>query len=187
VSERFDILETTIPGVKVVQRRPIQDTRGFFERLFCASEMSALTNSKPVLQVNRTRTLRPGAVRGMHFQYPPHCERKFVACVRGEVYDVAVDIRRGSKTFLQWHAEILTDSNFKTLFIPEGFAHGFQSLTADCELLYLHTAEYVMAAEGALNARDPILGIRWPMLISEMSERDRQHPLLSSTYEGVDS
>jgi dTDP-4-dehydrorhamnose 3,5-epimerase len=147
--------------------------------------MTRLQGSRAVLQVNHTRTLQPGVVRGLHFQHPPHCEAKFVSCLRGEVFDVAVDIRKGSATFLHWHAETLSDSNFKTLFIPEGFAHGFQTLSADCELMYLHSAHYHPEAEGALNARDPRLNIRWPVNIADMSPRDASHPMLTDSFEGV--
>ena len=187
VNKRFEIFDTAIPSVKVIQRLPIADSRGFFERLYCGNQMSALTDSKPVLHVNHTRTLQSGVVRGMHFQHKPYSEGKFVSCLRGEIYDVAVDIRKGSHTFLKWHSEILSDTNFKTLFIPEGFAHGFQTLTPDCELLYLHTAVFQADAEGALNARDPALAIRWPMDITDMSQRDRLHPMLTASFEGMDS
>ena len=96
-------------------------------------------------------TASRGTVRGMHFQHPPHAETKFVSCLRGEVFDVAVDLRNGSPTFLHWHAEILSADNHRTLVIPEGFAHGFQTLSDDCEMLYFHTAAYNPEAEGGLN------------------------------------
>ena len=94
-------------------------------------------------------------MRGLHFQYPPHAETKLVSCLRGEVFDVAVDLRRDSPTFLRWHAEILSSDNHRTLLIPEGFAHGFQTLTEDCELLYLHTAAWQPGAEGGRTRRTP--------------------------------
>ena len=112
----------------------------------------------------------------MHFQHPPHAETKFISCLTGEVFDVAVDLRRGSPTFLLWHAEILSADNHKTFIIPEGFAHGFQTLTKDCEILYLHTTAYRADAEGGLNASDPRLGIQWPLSIAEQSARDSHIP-----------
>jgi dTDP-4-dehydrorhamnose 3,5-epimerase len=121
----------------------------------------------------------------MHFQHPPHVEMKLVSCLRGEVFDVAVDIRRDSATFLHWHGELLSDTNHKSLLIPEGFAHGFQSLTPNCELLYLHTAAYVPDAAGALHALDPALEIEWPLEIGEMSQRDRSHPFIDERFRGV--
>ena len=142
MSERFDILRTKLPGLELIQRRPIEDGRGFLERLFCADELGPLLAGKAIVQINRTSTSRRGTVRGLHFQYPPYAETKLISCLQGEVFDVAVDLRRGSPTFLSWHGEILSAANHRTLLIPEGFAHGFQTATDDCELLYLHTAPY---------------------------------------------
>jgi dTDP-4-dehydrorhamnose 3,5-epimerase len=102
------------------------------------------------------------------------------------VFDVAVDLRRGSPTFLRWHGEILSPGNNRSLLIPEGCAHGFQALTEDCELLYLHTAAFDPASEGALNAVDPRLAIRWPLEIAEMSDRDRRHSMLAGDFMGLD-
>ena len=138
-----------------------------------------------VVQINQTLTKLKGSVRGMHFQYPPHAETKFVSCIRGEVFDVAIDIRKGSPTYLEYHAEILTEENSKTLMIPEGFAHGFQTLTQNCEMLYFHTNEYAPKAEGVLNATDLALNIKWPLEIKEMSDRDRNHPMVTEGFEGV--
>ena len=107
------------------------------------------------MQINHTLTGRRGTVRGMHYQRPPHAETKFISCLRGEVFDVAVDLRHDSPTFLRWHAEVLSAENHRTLVVPEGFAHGFQTLAEDCELLYLHTAAFAADSEGALNANDP--------------------------------
>ena len=108
------------------------DARGFLSRLFCAEELRAAGWTGPIAQINHTHTARKGTVRGMHFQYPPHAEMKLVSCLRGEVWDVAVDIRAGSQTFLRWHAEILSADNGRALLIPQGFAHGFQALTRRC-------------------------------------------------------
>lgn len=162
-----------------------EDNRGFFSRFFCAEEFATLGLAAPIVQINHTVTLKKGAVRGMHFQYPPHAETKIVSCLNGIIFDVAVDLRRGSKTFLKWHGEILSSENRKSLFIPEGFAHGFQTLSENCELIYLHTAPYTVDTEGALNAVDPSLGIDWPLPISEMSGRDKLHPFIGSDFKGV--
>ena len=105
--------------------------------------------------------------------------------VRGEIFDVAVDLRRGSPTFLQWHGEILSASNARSLLIPQGFAHGFQALTDDCELLYLHSRVYVAEAEGALNVGDPSIGIAWPLPFTDMSTRDAKHPHLTHDFSGI--
>jgi dTDP-4-dehydrorhamnose 3,5-epimerase len=153
--------------------------------LFCAEEFASIGWRNPVAQINHTMTHRRGTVRGMHFQYPPYAERKLISCLQGEIWDVAVDLRRDSSTFLHWHGETLSAGNQRSLLIPEGFAHGFQTLTEDCELIYLHSATYQPEVEGALNPADPELAIAWPHPISEMSERDRQHPPLGPDFQGV--
>ncbi|MFZ1640157.1 MAG: dTDP-4-dehydrorhamnose 3,5-epimerase [Candidatus Contendobacter sp.] len=185
MSARFDILDTPIPGLKRIQRKPLGDSRGYFERLFCAEELQALIPSRGIVQINHSLTARRGTVRGLHFQYPPHAETKMVSCLRGEVFDVAVDLRQGSTTFLRWHAAILSAENHQTLLIPEGLAHGFQTLTDNCELLYFHTSIYQPSAEGGLNAQDPRLNIRWPEAVSELSPRDAAHPWLTDAFSGV--
>lgn len=185
MSNRFDILDTQLLGLKLIQRKPIGDSRGYLERIFCADDLQALISGKRIVQINHTLTARHGTVRGLHFQHPPHAETKFVSCLRGEVFDVAVDLRQGSPTFLRWHAEILSAGNHKTLMIPEGFAHGFQAMTEDCEMLYLHTAAYQPGAECGLNAKDPRLNIRWPKAITELSPRDAAHPLVTEDFSGV--
>ena len=182
---RFDFVATPLAGLRVVQRKILGDQRGFLSRFYCADEFAVELNAKPISQINHTFTGKCGTVRGMHFQYPPHAEAKLVSCVRGEIFDVAVDLRRGSPTFLAWHGEILSAHNRKSLYIPEGFAHGLQTLTDDCELIYLHTAAYEPTAEGAISATDPCLAISWPLPITEMSNRDRAHPLLSSNFHGI--
>lgn len=179
---RFTISDTPIGGLKLIERKQLADARGFFSRLFCSEELAAAGWFKPIAQINHTLTQRQGAVRGMHFQHPPHAEMKLVACLRGAVWDVAVDLRVGSPTFLHWHAEELSAVNHRALLIPEGFAHGFQALSNDCELLYLHTAAYAPGAEGGINPRDPELAINWPLAIAELSPRDAQYPMPNKEF-----
>jgi dTDP-4-dehydrorhamnose 3,5-epimerase len=181
----FEFLPTPLSGVTIVQRQRFEDSRGFLSRFYCAEQFRTAGVETPLAQINYTLTHRAGAVRGMHFQWPPHAETKLVSCVRGKVFDVAVDLRRNSPTFLTWHAEILSPDNQRSLLIREGFAHGFQALIDESELLYLHTAAYHPAAEGAVNAIDPRLAINWPLPIAEMSERDRSHPLVTPAFEGI--
>jgi dTDP-4-dehydrorhamnose 3,5-epimerase len=185
MSERFHVLETPLGGLALIERKPIGDQRGSLERLFCSDELGPLLSGKPILQINRTVTVKSGAVRGLHFQHPPFAEIKLVSCIRGEVFDVAVDLRRDSPTFLQWHAAILSADNHLTFAIPEGFAHGFQAMRPDCEMLYMHTAPYRPAHEGGLNATDLRLAVRWPQVISERSERDASFPMLTSDFVGL--
>lgn len=182
---RFDFIATPLNGLKLVQRKAIEDHRGFISRFYCIDEFAEIGIQKPIAQINHTLTRKKGTVRGLHFQHPPYAETKVVSCLRGEIFDVAVDIRSGSPTFLQWHGEILSAENRRSMLIPEGFAHGFQALTQDCELIYLHTAAYQPEAEGALNAADTRLSITWPLLIDDLSERDRNHPFISQEYQGI--
>lgn len=185
MSSRFDIRSTPLGGLHVLQRKPLGDNRGYLERIFCSEELHVLMPGKQIVQINHTLTKNRGTVRGMHFQHPPHREIKFVSCLRGEVFDVAVDLRHNSPTFLQWHAELLSAENHTTLVLPEGFAHGFQTLTDDCEMLYFHTATFQPQAEGGLNAQDPRLAIAWPLPIEGLSPRDAMHPLLNDNFAGV--
>jgi dTDP-4-dehydrorhamnose 3,5-epimerase len=179
------ITSTPLAGLQVVQRRRLEDPRGFLSRIFCADELASAGFTRPVAQVNQTLTRQRGAVRGLHFQYPPHAEDKFVSCLRGEVFDVAVDLRRGSPTFMQWHAERLSAENQRSLLIPQGFAHGFQALREDCELLYMHSMPYAPGAEGALNVHDAALAIAWPLPIADLSPRDASHPLVGASFPGI--
>lgn len=182
---RFAILDTPITGLKVIERQQLGDSRGFLSRLFCADELAAAGWCKPVAQINQTCTQKQGTIRGMHFQRSPHVEMKLVACLHGAVWDVAVDLRAGSPTFMQWHAEELSAANRRALLIPEGFAHGFQTLSDECELLYLHSAPYAPEAEAGLNPKDDMLSITWPLAITEMSARDAHHPMLDHQFKGM--
>jgi dTDP-4-dehydrorhamnose 3,5-epimerase len=182
---RFDIRDTPLAGLKVVTRQRLGDSRGFLERMFCAEELASAGWQRPVAQINHTFTARKGTVRGMHFQRQPHAETKLVNCIAGEVWDVAIDLRAGSPTFLQWHAECLSASNGKALLIPEGFAHGFQTLSDDAHMIYCHSAAYTSAYEGGLHPGDTRLAITWPLPITELSARDAAHILLTPDFEGV--
>jgi dTDP-4-dehydrorhamnose 3,5-epimerase len=186
MSERFEIAETPLRGLMRLVRKPLGDARGFLERMFCSAELQTVLVGRSIAQINHTLTARRGTVRGLHFQLPPHAETKVVSCLRGEVFDVAVDLRRGSSTFLRWHAQILSAANHTTLVIPEGFAHGFQTLTDDCEMLYFHTAAFQPAAESGLSATDPRIAVRWPEPITDTSLRDASHPLLTAEFVGID-
>ena len=176
---RFEVVDTPLAGLKLVRRQRLGDSRGFLSRLFCADELAAAGWTVPIAQINHTFTARSGTVRGLHYQRPPHVEAKLVSCLRGEVWDVAVDLRTGSPTFLRWHAERLSADNGCALLIPPGFAHGFQALSDDVELLYCHSAAFAPQAEAGLHPQDERLGITWPLPISELSARDAGHARLS--------
>jgi dTDP-4-dehydrorhamnose 3,5-epimerase len=176
---------TAVRGVFVVEMSPFSDNRGTFSRLFCATELKEIIGTRQIVQINRSCTNSVGAVRGLHYQRPPHAEMKLITCLNGRVWDVALDLRAGSKTFLQWHTEELTPSNSRIIVIPEGCAHGFQVLEPRSELLYLHTALYDAGSEGGVRPLDPRLDIPWPLPIGDISERDLNHPLLSSDFAGL--
>jgi dTDP-4-dehydrorhamnose 3,5-epimerase len=181
----MDIVTTKLTGAVVVETRRLIDHRGSFARLFCANELSDLLGSRRIVQINHSRTVKVGTVRGLHFQRRPHAEMKFVRCLTGRVFDVAVDLRAGSPTFLQWHAEELSAQNVRMLVIPEGCAHGFQSLDPESELLYLHTAPYVPEAEEGVRFDDARIGIRWPLPVAELSQRDFALPTLRLDFAGI--
>lgn len=185
MTARFEIVESTIRGVYLLERIPFADERGWLERMYATDDLAGLLGGRGIVQVNRTLTAATGTVRGLHYQRQPSAEAKIVSCLRGAAFDVAVDLRRGSPTFLQWHAETLSAENHRSLLIPEGVAHGFQSLADDCELLYFHTAAYDPAAEGGLHPGDPRLAIAWPLPIERLSERDASHPLIGSAFDGI--
>lgn len=163
----------------------MEDARGSLSRLFDDQAFAEIGLRQAIRQINHSVTHRRGTVRGLHFQHPPHAETRIVSCLRGEIFDVAVDLRPDSPSFLKWHGEVLSAENLGALCIPEGFAHGFQALSDECELLYLHTGHYTPEAEGALHATDPRLGIVWPLAITAMSERDRAHPFIAGDFPGI--
>ena len=182
---RFTITDLSLAGLKLIERQRFGDARGYLSRLFCADELASAGWHKLVAQINHTRTARRGTVRGIHYQTPPHAEMKVVTCIRGEVWDVAVDLRAHSPTFLQWQAQILSAENAHSLLIPEGFGHGFQTLVDDCELLYMHTEAYAPQAECAVRFDDPRPAISWPLPVAEISVRDQSHSLLTTQFNGI--
>ena len=181
----MNIADTPLAGLKIVKSAPYQDSRGAFLRLFCQRELRSLLGDRQIAQINFSVTEMAGTVRGLHFQYPPHAEMKMVRCLHGRVWDIAVDLRAGSPTFLQWHAQELTPHGAEMMVIPEGFAHGFQTLEPNSELLYLHTDFYEQSFEGGVRHDDPQLAIAWPLAALDLSPRDLSHPLLNDDFIGV--
>lgn len=179
------ILETRILGAWIMASPLLPDHRGAFGRLFCVSDYKKVLGGKAIAQINHSVTSRAGTVRGLHYQQPPHAEVKIVRCLKGRVFDVAVDLRRGSATFMQWTAVELTPENHLAFMIPEGCAHGFQALAADSELLYLHTAPYAPDAEGGVRFDDPGIGVVWPLPPQDVSARDLRHAHLLPDYKGL--
>lgn len=183
---RFSIRQTPLTGLVAVERQRRGDERGYLERLFCSEELFEAGWQQPIRQVNHTYTHKCGTVRGLHFQHPPRAESKLVICIKGAVFDVAVDLRRSSPTYLQWHAVRISESNGLAMMIPEGFGHGFQTLTEEVEMIYCHSSPYCAEAEGGVHPKDPELDITWPLEIAELSERDDNFPFLKEDFKGID-
>lgn len=156
-----------------------------FSRWFCTEELSVVFGKRKIVNVNFSRTARKGTIRGMHFQNPPYSEMKIVRCIKGRIADTIVDIREESDTFLEHYSVELSDENMRMLVVPEGFAHGFQTLEDNCEIMYLVTEHYNQYAEGGLRYSDPKLAICWPLPISGISDKDANHELIGDDYKGV--
>lgn len=176
---------TPLEGLSEIRLAPASDARGRFTRLFCEQELTAIRAGLHFTQVNLSETLGRGTLRGMHYQKQPAAEAKLVKCLRGRVFDVSVDIRAGSPTFLQWHAVELTEGNNVAVFIPEGFAHGFQVRSNEAHLLYMHTAPWTPACEAGLRHDDPRLAITWPLTVAAISDKDRSYKHIDDSFAGV--
>jgi dTDP-4-dehydrorhamnose 3,5-epimerase len=185
MTQRFDLLLTPLPDLHVLLRKPLGDARGYLQRLFCADELASFGWSQAVAQINHTFTARKGSVRGLHLQVPPHAEMKLITCLRGEVWDVAVDLRSGSPTFLQWHAEFLSADNRRSYLIPPGFAHGFQTLSDEVDMMYCHSQSYAPASELSVNPFDARINIRWPLAVADISDKDSNSSMLNKDFQGV--
>lgn len=174
-----------LEGAYLIKDEPFFDHRGRFSRIYCEKELKAIGLQKGISQINLSQTNAKGTIRGMHFQHPPYAECKIVRCLSGMVFDVLVDLRAGSKTFLKWHGEILTPDNGRALVVPEGFAHGFQVMEDNSQLLYFSTERYFPEAEGGILFNDHEVGIEWPIPLSDISEKDSRHPLLDDSFLGI--
>jgi dTDP-4-dehydrorhamnose 3,5-epimerase len=179
---RIEITDLPLNGLKKVKRLAIGDSRGSLTRLFCEIELNGSGWTKPVRQINQTHTHQIGTIRGMHFQQPPHSEMKLVSCIRGEVWDVAIDLRKESPTFLQWHAELLSSENLVSMLIPCGFAHGFQTMSNGVDMVYCHSEIYSPAHEMVINPFDPSISIKWPLICSNISPRDKNAEMVNSKH-----
>ncbi len=176
---------TPITDLVVTESKAFKDERGGFARLFCEQELSSVIGHRKIVQINRSCTEAVGAVRGMHFQHAPYAEMKLVRCLKGQVWDVAVDLRPQSSSYKRWYGCELSEQNAYMMVIPEGFAHGFQVLEAGSELLYLHTAFYKPEAEGGVRYDDPELGVVWPLTVTDISARDSSHAYLDNSFRGI--
>jgi dTDP-4-dehydrorhamnose 3,5-epimerase len=179
----MEFVPTAIPGAFEVRHDVRADERGRFKRQYCEREFAEAGLNTEWLQVNHSVTLGLGSIRGMHFQRPPAAETKLVSCPAGRAFDVAVDLRRGSDTFLKWAAVEIDETT--SFYVPEGCAHGFQALTGEVHLIYMHSACYAPEVEGGLCFDDPAVGIVWPLPPANLSDRDRSFALIDRNFEGV--
>ena len=176
---------TPLSGLFEIDQPAVGDARGRFTRLFCEQAFAPICPHLHFTQINWSHTKGRGSLRGLHYQKPPAAEAKLIRCLRGRVYDVAVDVRADSHTFLRWHAVELAEDNNRAFFLPEGFAHGFQALTDEAQLLYLHTAPWAPDCEAGLRYDDPLLAIAWPLPVAQVSARDQAHPLIAPGFAGI--
>lgn len=185
-TNRFQFTETDLKGLWIVDRKPLKDNRGFFSRFYCADEFSEILSDGKICQINQSVSNKMGTVRGLHYQIPPHSETKIVSCLKGRILDVAVDLRKKSPTYLKTFSIELSEANMRSLVIPKGFAHGFQTLEKNSEVIYLVTANYSHQHERGINPFDPELGINWPLEVQEISRQDQERPLLKNTdFHGI--
>ena len=177
------IEKTNIEGLLLIELKQYNDDRGFFVERYNKKIFNELGLNLDFVQDNHSRS-KISVLRGLHYQTDPH-QGKLVGVLRGKIFDVVVDLRKDSSTFLQWFGTELSPANNYAHVIPEGCAHGFQVLEQGSELLYLHTAAYTPASEAAIRFDDPMIGITWPLAPTEISQRDTSHPYLDKAFKGI--
>lgn len=168
--------ETKLKGAFEIEIKKLEDERGFFGRSWCANEMAEHGLNSVIKQANTSFSITKGTIRGMHFQKSPYQESKLIRCTKGAILDVIIDLRPDSPTFKQWIGVELTESNYKMLYVPEDFAHGFMTLENNSEVTYLVSQFYTPGAEAGIRWNDPDFGINWPLEPTVISEKDRNHP-----------
>lgn len=174
------IQKTNLSDAKLIELEPRGDERGFFSRTFCQEEFAQHGLETVFVQQNMSFSAHKGTLRGMHFQKGAHAEDKLIRCVRGAILDVIIDLRRESTTYMKWEGFELNEQNMHQLFVPKGFAHGFQTLTENVEVTYLVSQAYAPDAESGLRWNDPAFNIAWPLEPTEMSDKDQEWPNFSA-------
>jgi len=168
--------ETKLKGAYLVEIKKLEDERGFFGRSWCQREFQEVGLEAEIKQINTSFTLKKGTIRGMHYQIDPYQETKFIRCTQGRIYDVIIDLRRESKTFMQWIGHILSEDNYRMVYVPGNFAHGFVTLTDNCEVYYPVTEFYTPGSERGIRYNDPAFDIKWPVPVEVVSLKDNSHP-----------
>lgn len=180
----FDTYDQSIPGLKVIQWKINEDERGFFSKLFSQNEFEEFGIDLSIKQVNFSHNSKKGTLRGMHYQ-DPQPDAKLITCINGSILDVALDIRKDSDTFLQWHSVVLDSRKSNSFLIPRGFAHGFVTLENDVKILYLHDEEYLPLNQYAINPFDPAINIEWKQEVISISDRDKECKFINDGFEGL--
>lgn len=181
----MNFMETILKGSYVIGLEPFVDERGWFARTYCKNEFAQIGHTAEWVQLNHSFTGQLGTVRGMHYQLPPFSEIKLVRCIAGAVFDVIIDLRKGSPTFSQWFGVEISAANKKMIYIPAGFAHGFQTLAEGSELIYHHSQFYEPGVEGGIRYDDPKINISWPLPLADISNKDKIQPLLDENFKGI--
>ena len=181
----FKFSKTSLSDLKIISREYQKDNRGYLTRLFCQDELKRKKFNDHIKQINLTLTSKKKTLRGFHYQIKPYCETKYVTCLKGEVLDIIIDLRKKSKTFLKYHSEIIREDDNKTILIPKGFAHGFLTLVNNCKLLYFHTANYSPKHERGINFKDPRLKLKLKLRPKYISDRDKNFPLIDNDFKGI--
>ena len=181
----MEFIASHIDGLYTVLLKKLEDDRGLFARTYCKNEFKKIGFDKEFVQYNHSFNKLKGTIRGMHFQQMPFAETKLIRCVQGAVYDVAVDIRKNSPTYLQWFGAELTAENIVSVLIPEGFAHGFQTLKNNSALIYHHTAFYTPQADAGIRFDDVAININWKLPAVNISDKDKNYPLIDKNFKGI--
>lgn len=179
----MEFVSTSIAGAYEVRHDVRSDPRGRFKRQYCQREFAEAGLNSQWVQVNHSVTLGRGSIRGMHFQRPPAAEIKLVSCPVGRAFDVVVDLRDGSETFLKWIVVEIDEAT--SCYVPAGCAHGFQALTDEVHLIYFHSADYAPECEGGIRFDDPAIDIKWPLPIGKVSDRDRSFAMFGDRFKGI--
>jgi dTDP-4-dehydrorhamnose 3,5-epimerase len=181
----MQFLETPLRGAYVIELEKHEDERGFFARSWCAEEFSSQGLATRLVQCNVSFNKKKGTLRGLHYQLPPHAETKLVRCTRGALYDVIVDLRKESPTFLKWFGVELSAENYRMLYIPQRFSHGFQTLEDGTEIFYQMSEFYAPEAARGIRWNDPGLGVAWPAADRTISQKDREYADLDRAFIGI--
>lgn len=174
-----------LEGSYEIRLERLTDDRGWFVRSYCRDEFDSYGLQTDWVQMNQSYTAIKGTIRGLHYQLPPFSEVKLIRCLRGRVFDVIVDIRLGSPTFLKWCGVELSEKRMNALYVPQGFAHGFQTLTNNVEMIYCHSVAYAAGSEAGLRYDDFSINIKWPLPVSKISPRDSGHPSVDDNFKGI--